>query len=356
MTTPVISARPDETFVPRVEAVLAAVLDRHHEAATDLASRKMVVAAKEFTFRGGKRLRPLFCHWGWRGAGRGGDEADVLAVAAAIELFHTAALVHDDLIDNSDRRRGRPTMHRMLEALHRDEGWRGDSAEFGRSAALLVGDGCLIWSEELFHSCTLGPDPDRARSVFGRLRAEVVHGEGLDLIGEARGCSIDEARDIARYKTAGYTVRHPLHLGGLLAGADEKLLTAYDGFGLLIGEAFQLRDDLVGCFGNPAVTGKSIVDDARQGKPTVLIAVARALAGARQRGRIDAIYGSGQITEGEAAELRDLLESVGARAAVEQMIGSARKGALERLHGTGIEPDARIALEALASAALDRDT
>lgn len=356
MTAPVVSAGPAETFRPRVEAVLADVLDRQLNAASSEHSRRLLAATREFTLRGGKRLRPLFCHWGWRGAGGVGSEDDVLSAAAAIELFHTAALIHDDLIDNSDLRRGLPTLHRVLQGLHRDAGWRGDSDEFGRSAALLAGDGCLVWSEELFHSRRLGPRPERARSLYARLRAEVVHGECLDMIGEASGSSIDEARDIARYKTAGYTVRYPLQIGGLLAGADDDLLAAYDGFGRLIGEAFQLRDDLCGCFGDPLVTGKSIIDDARQGKPTVLVAAARALAGPAERTRLEQVYGSGQITEGEAAELRDLLEAVGARAAVEQMITSCRAAALAHLAGSGIEPEAVRALTELAALALDRDS
>jgi geranylgeranyl diphosphate synthase type I len=160
--------------------------------------------------------------------------------------------------------------------------------------------------------------------------------------------------EIVRRKTAGYTVRYPLWIGGALAEADDGLLAAYDAFGLLIGEAFQLRDDLIGFFGASEVTGKSATDDARQGKPTVLMAVAREMADPRQAERLDALYGVPWIGDAEVAELRDTVQATGARSVVERMIADRHAAALCHLRQAPIEPLALAALEGLAMAAVDR--
>jgi geranylgeranyl diphosphate synthase type I len=310
---------------------------------------------RDFTLNGGKRIRPLFCYWGWRGAGGTLEDDRVITVASALELFHTAALIHDDLIDHSLERRGRPTLHRSLALVHQQADWRGSSEDFGYSSALLAGDACLVWSEEIFRSCPPAKGQERLDALFTLLRTEAIQGESLDIVGEASGASIADATEIIRRKTAGYTVRYPLQIGGVLAGADEALLAGYDAFGLLIGEAFQLRDDLLGFFGAPEVTGKSPLDDARQGKPTVLIAVARQMAGRRQAELIDALYGRPRLDAAEFAELRAAVEETGAREVVEQMIGDRHTDALARLRGVPIQEAALAMLESLAAAAVDRE-
>ncbi len=308
-----------------------------------------------FTMRGGKRVRPLFCYWGWRGAGGAPADPDVVAAAAALELFHTAALIHDDLVDASDLRRGRPSMHVAMSRWHAEGAWRGESAHFGRSGALLAGNACLVWSEEIFHGLRAVVANPAAREAFALLRTSAVYGEFLDLLGEARGSTIEGALSIVRHKTAGYTVRYPLQIGAALAGAEDDLKKAYSVFGLRIGEAFQLRDDLIGTLGSAEVTGKAVADDARQGKPTVLVAAARELADATQRARLDRLYGAPDLRSEQLAEIRRLIKDTGAPGVVEQMIADRHREALEALRAAPVHPTARQALELLAAASLHRD-
>nr|MDT0665566.1 polyprenyl synthetase family protein [Micromonospora sp. DSM 115978] len=188
-------------------------------------------------------------------------------------------------------RRGRPAVHRRLAALHRDSGWRGDADRFGRSAAVLLGDAFLAWADEMLVGSGLPPSSiARAWPVYADMRTELVAGQYLDLVGQAAG-RVDSATatKIARYKTAGYTVQRPLQLGGTLAGAPAALLDAYRAFGLLVGEAFQLRDDVLGAFGDPAETGKPSGDDLRDGKRTALLAATLSRCTHLQACRVEAL-------------------------------------------------------------------
>ena len=224
---------------------------------------------------GGKRLRPGFCYWGFRGAG-GTDSDEVLTAAAALELFQACAIVHDDVMDGSDTRRGQPAVHRRFAALHRTEGWTGDPEGFGAGAAILLGDLALSWSDQMLSTCGLPADAlARGHRVFDEMRTELMGGQYLDLLEQARGGgSVQRALRVARYKSAKYTIEKPLHLGAVLAGAGQDVLDGYSGYGLPLGEAFQLRDDVLGVFGDPAETGKPAGDDLREGNRTVLVALA----------------------------------------------------------------------------------
>ncbi|MFD0528010.1 polyprenyl synthetase family protein [Kitasatospora arboriphila] len=235
-------------------------------------------ALRDFLLDGGKRLRPAFCYWGWRGAGGSADHPGIADAAAALELLQASALVHDDLMDRSDTRRGLPSVHRRFEGLHRENGWRGDREQYGASAAVLLGDLLLIWCDELFQSSGLPDDAVRAaKPVFDLMRTEVMVGQYLDVLEPVAGDSadagaLDRAQTVLHYKSAKYTIERPLQVGALLAGAGPGLVEAYGAFGLPLGEAFQLRDDLLGVFGDPAVTGKPAGDDLREGKRTLLVA------------------------------------------------------------------------------------
>ena len=168
---------------------------------------------------GGKRLRPAFCYWGWRGTGAA-DGPEVLAAAAALELLHAAALVHDDVMDGSDTRRGQPSLHQRFAAYHAERGWRGSAAAFGTGAAILLGDLLLCWTDELFAASGLAPDAlARGRPVLDLMRGEVMAGQYLDLVAQASGdSSVAGALRVVEYKTARYTIERPLHLGAALAG------------------------------------------------------------------------------------------------------------------------------------------
>ncbi|MCI0687594.1 MAG: polyprenyl synthetase family protein [Sporichthyaceae bacterium] len=313
-------------------------------------------ALRDLLGHGGKRLRPAFCYWGWRGAG-GPDCAEIVVASAALELLQAGALIHDDYIDASDTRRGRPAAHRRFAALHRSRGWAGDADGFGAAAAIILGDLCLSWCDEMFERSGLPVTAlFRAKPVFQLMRTEVMAGQYLDVLGQHRGGpDVDAAMRVVRYKAAKYTIERPLHVGGLLAGADPALVAAYSGYGLPLGEAFQLRDDILGVFGDPVETGKPAGDDLREGKQTVLVALAYRQADAAARAALDAGLGDRVLDPVGVDRLRTILTETGAVAEVERMIEARTGQAQEALRAAAtVEPAARAALERLAVAATTR--
>lgn len=319
---------------------------------------------------GGKRLRAAFCWWSWRA--HGGDpastEADaVLRVGAALELFQAAALFHDDVMDDSDTRRGKPAAHRRFAARHAEEGWSGDPGRFGESAAILLGDLALVASEREFVRAVADLPADRraaAHAVFEGMRTEVTVGQYLDLLAEVLPWGEDpaaderRAREVIVAKAARYSVEHPLLLGAVLAGADEAALAATAAYGLPLGEAFQLRDDLLGVFGDPATTGKPAGDDLREGKRTVLVARAMAHAQAEEDAGLAAALhaGLGDRTLDDAAcrALADRIQASGAVADVEALIADLSERGFAELARAELTEDGRTMLVALGHAAVDR--
>ncbi|MFC1443898.1 polyprenyl synthetase family protein [Streptacidiphilus sp. N1-10] len=344
-----------ERFLDRQEAVLATV-------SPELGPLTGTVRA--FLDSGGKRLRPAFCYWGWRGAGGARDDDAAVAACSALELLQASALVHDDLIDRSATRRGLPSVHRRFEALHGEQGWHGDGARFGAASALLLGDLLLAWCDELLWGSGLPlAAVRRAKPVFDLMRTEVMAGQYLDLLepasagltGADREDAIDRARTVVHYKAAKYTVERPLQIGGLLAGADPALTAAYAAFGLPLGEAFQLRDDLLGVFGDPEVTGKPAGDDLREGKRTLLVAEASAACSAGDAGLLDELLGAPDLGDHEVGLLRAAIVRSGAPERVEQRIAALRGEALAALEAAPlVEPEARRVLRRLAGAATAR--
>ena len=252
----------------RVEAALARFLldQRILLMGIDPALHTVVDTIEGFVLGGGKRLRPAFAYWGFRGAG--GDDSDqVVAAAAALEFVQASALIHDDVMDASDTRRGEPSVHRRFELMHSSSKWYGDPKAFGASAAILLGDLCLAWSDELLRRSGIRVDALlRARPVFDMMRTEVISGQYLDVHAQVTAdSSLQRASTVARYKAAKYTVERPLLLGAAIADASTDIKQAYSGYGLPLGEAFQLRDDILGVFGDPELTGKPAGDDLREG-------------------------------------------------------------------------------------------
>ena len=306
---------------------------------------------------GGKRLRPAFCYWGYRGAG--GEDGDaIIEAAAALELFQACALIHDDVMDGSDTRRGQPAAHRRFASMHRTEGWVGDPEAFGMGAAILLGDLCLSWSDELL--CSSGLPAElllRGRHVFEEMRTELMGGQYLDLLEQARGGgSVERALRVARYKSAKYTIEKPLHLGAALAGAGQEVLDGYSGYGLPLGEAFQLRDDVLGVFGDPAETGKPAGDDLREGKRTILIARTLSEASPAQAETVRTLLGDPLLDADGVERLRSVIVDTGALTACEEMIKRFLDDALHALEQAPIDESARTALAALAVAATSRRT
>ena len=325
---------------------------------------------------GGKRLRPAFCYWGWRGAG-GPDGPEIIKAAAALELLHAGALVHDDLMDASDTRRGQPSLHRQFEARHAGRRWHGSAGAFGMGMAILLGDLLICWTDEMFHASGLPPDAlRRGRPVLDRMRTEVFAGQYLDLLGQAAGDeTVAGALRVVEFKTAKYTIERPLHLGAALAGAGlagpdgpfaggaragdggtgGALAAAYTAYGLPLGIAYQLRDDILGVFGDPAQTGKPAGDDVREGKRTVLLAIARSRATPGQAQVIDRYLGDPRLDEAGTAEVRAAITGTGAVAECERMIGRHASEAITALEDAPMTGEARQALAELAVAATARD-
>ena len=304
---------------------------------------------------GGKRLRPAFCYWGYRGAG-GADDDEVVTAAAALELFQACAIVHDDVMDGSDTRRGQPAAHRRFAALHRGQGWSGDPEAFGSGAAILLGDLALSWSDEMLGSARLPAERLAAADrVFADMRSELMGGQYLDLLEQARGGgSVERALRVARYKSAKYTIEKPLHLGAALAGAGQDVLDGYSGYGLPLGEAFQLRDDVLGVFGDPSETGKPAGDDLREGKRTALVAMALEVASEAQAGVVRRHLGDPHLSGQGVTALRQVIVDTGGLARSEALIAELLDDALAALAAAPVDEPARAVLGDLAEAATAR--
>jgi len=340
----------------RCDAELTAFLDRQDPHWPDGAPRGVYDTLRRFVLVGGKRLRPVFCYWGWRGAG-GADCREIVAAAAALEIFHAFALIHDDIMDGSDRRRGEPSVHRIFADLHTRSSWRGDSGRYGRNAALLCGDLCAAWADQMFHECGLDAEQiRRGYAVFAGMRTEVIAGQYLDLVSGVGDGSVASALTVIRMKAARYTVTRPLQIGAALAGAGPELLDAYAAFGDPLGDAFQLRDDVLGVFGDPAVTGKSVLDDLREGKSTVMMAQARNLADRSQAARLRELFGNPELDPTGADELRSIIVDTGALEAIEQMIRIRTQEAVTILVDASLTLETRTELTALAESVAERQS
>ncbi|HEY2301659.1 MAG TPA: polyprenyl synthetase family protein [Acidimicrobiales bacterium] len=312
-----------------------------------------LASLRRLVMAGGKRLRPAFCYWGFRGAGGDAGDPRIVRAGAALELLHTSALIHDDVIDCSASRRGLEVIHAEFARRHADAAWPGDSERFGEGIAILLGDLAFVYADML-----LAGVPAPALAVFDELRLEVNVGQLLDLIGSARrDATVESARRIGRYKSAKYTIERPLHLGAAIADPAGwgRLSGPLSDYGLPLGEAFQLKDDLLGAFGDPARTGKPAGGDIREGKPTLLYALSRQHAtGSASRLIIDR-FGAPDLSDREVAAIQTAFEDTGARAEVEAMVDALVTEALEAAGRMPISGEAAAALGALAHFVAGRD-
>jgi geranylgeranyl diphosphate synthase type I len=325
---------------------------------------------------GGKRLRPAFCVWGYVAAAGRPDDIELrslLTAAGSLDLLHGSALVHDDVMDSSDLRRGRPAAHRQFEALHANAGWLGDSEAFGKAGAIILGDLLVMWSAQMLHAAGLDQTAlERALPIVEAMRTEVTCGQYLDMVAQAHPLrqrapaidsvrpsielALDDASRVVEYKAARYTVQRPAQIGAALGGGDDELYYTLGAYGSPLGRAFQFRDDLLGVFGDPQLTGKPSGDDLREGKRTVLIAHAYAHAGeAGQKLLLQRLGDPGLTPEG-VAELQQVITESGAREAVEHMITEGFERAIRALQDADIAEEGRAGLTALAEAAVRRET
>ena len=362
-----------DTAVPSAAELAAAVTDQLREYLAERRAGSAYIGAdhealltvlEDFVLRGGKRVRPAFAYWGWRSVapvpGPEGVPPEAMRLFSALELLQACALVHDDVIDASSTRRGMPTVHIRFEDLHRSRAWRGSPAQFGISAAILLGDLALVWADDIVATATL-PDQARVRvrQVWSDIRTEVLGGQYLDIVAESSAAdTIESAMRVNTFKTASYTVTRPLQLGVAAAADRPDVQAVFGEVGTDLGIAFQLRDDVLGVFGNPAVTGKPSGDDLRSGKRTVLLAEAIERADRSDPAAAELLRRSvgTELDDAQVAELSGVIESVGALAAVEARIATLTDRALAALAAAPIDPTAARGLAEMARLAGNRSS
>lgn len=314
-TTPLSLLEVASRVDKRLESLLAPERQRWEKVDADLVPP--IDEISRLVLAGGKRLRPAFCFWGFVGAG--GDPTDELVIdaGAALELLHAFALFHDDVMDGSLTRRGEPTTNAKFEARHVDHKLAGESRRFGDGVAILVGDLAYVYSDQLMRNAS-----PQAWSIWNELRIELNFGQYLDMLGSAMNeRRREKAERICRYKSGKYTIERPLHLGALLAAPSrgDELLPVLSAYGLPLGDAFQMRDDVLGAFGDTAITGKPVGDDLREGKPTPLMAIATARASAAQLQELQRV-GNQDLTREEIARIQQVIRDTGALDELETVI------------------------------------
>lgn len=327
-----------EDLRAEVDARLGVFLSERSDALTEAGD--LIAAIRAVIEAGGKRLRPSFCYWGYRAAG-GSHGEEIVSVAAALELLHTFAIVHDDIMDADLQRRGRPSVF----------------AEHGTEKALLVGDLALVLADDLFMSSGFSPDVTaRGFGCYSRMRQEVIAGQYLDLKASGEP-EIDEAaaRRIAVLKSGRYSVEEPLAIGATLAGADDAFLEELSAFAAPLGEAFQLRDDLLGTFGTATETGKPTDSDIRRGKRNIVFARTLKSLSGRDRAWFSSRWGAGDLTDAEVERLRALAET-GALVSIEGLLRRLKGRATEALAALRCDADAKAALENLQALAIERES
>jgi geranylgeranyl diphosphate synthase type I len=338
-----------------------------------------VVDYTQSLLQGGKRFRALFCYWAWRAALNessyhqseqevNDSEQAIAGIAASLEMFHAAALVHDDLLDQSDTRRGAPAIHKRFESLHKEKHWAGAPERFGIAGSVLVGDLMLGWSSEIFGNALLH-SPNReiesaCRDEFSLMRVEVMAGQYLDVLEENAATTrpakegVGRAEKVILYKTAKYSIEAPLRIGAAFAGADQSTLNVFTQFGIPLGIAFQLRDDILGVFGDPSVTGKPAGDDLREGKRTVLVALTREALTEQSPSMADSfeeLLTSRELDAQQIAFMQKLIQGSGALEKTERMITELADRSLDSLESSSLEQTAKSALKSLALKVINRD-
>ena len=338
-----------------------------------------VVDYTQSLLQGGKRFRALFCYWAWRSCLNDSSylqseqeiqdsEQAIAGIAASLEMFHAAALVHDDLLDQSDTRRGAPAIHKRFETLHKEKSWAGAPERFGVAGSVLVGDLMLGWSSEIFGNALLH-SPNReiesaCRDEFSLMRVEVMAGQYLDVLEENAAATrpvsegVGRAEKVILYKTAKYSIEAPLRIGAAFAGADPAKLSQFTQFGIPLGIAFQLRDDILGVFGDPSVTGKPAGDDLREGKRTVLVALTLEALTERSPSMAESfeeLLTSRELDTHQIAFMQKLIKDSGALEKTERMIVELGNRSLESLDAANLEESAKATLKALALKVISRD-
>lgn len=322
-----------------VDSRLAGYLDEHLAAAKAFGPgvTEMVSALRDLTLRGGKRARAALLVAGYRAASTGASLEPALDAGVALELLHAYFLVHDDWMDHDETRRGGPSVHAALARRLR-------SREKGEASAILAGDYAVALAADALARVDVAPERmGRVLGCFAEMQLAAVTGQQLDLLANAA-----DVEKVYELKTGSYTIRGPLRMGALMAGGSARLLTALDRFALPVGIAYQLRDDLLGVFGDPKATGKPFGSDLRAGKNTIVLLTALKRARGRDHRLLKAVIGNARATKAELEQAVDVIERSGARELVEKRIEELTASALEALQAGRLPPSGALLLEGAA--------
>lgn len=328
-------------FRSRFDPVLAAFLAKETEAATMIRPEltELLKVSVEFIMAGGKRLRPAFTYFGYKAVG-GVDEEAILKAAVPMELVHAGALIHDDVMDNSDIRRGKPTVHKVFEKS------LGSKAT-GTATAIVAGDQILALADRALSEYPYFDERFRnARKIFDQMCVEINYGQYLDVIGNFMGLVDDDwVMKVMRFKTAGYTVEKPLAIGAVLAGVDNKKQEVLSGYGVPLGIAFQIRDDILGMFGTEAEVKKPVDSDLKEGKKTLLVIHALGELENQQRWeerqKFLGTLGNPELTEEDYRWCQDLMTETGALEYCENQVGALTERAKQSLLKEDFDPQAK---------------
>ena len=339
-----------------INSVLDDFTKARSRALTDIGSELQPVASamSEFITDGGKRFRPIFAYLGYLGTGAA-PRHEIVRACTALELVHVCALIHDDVMDGSDTRRNKPAIHKLFQSLHDDQSYEGNSERFGLASAILLGDLALVWADRLLVESGISREEFiSAQEVFSDMRDELMAGQYLDVLeGALATTSVERSLKVARFKSGKYSIERPLHFGAALAGKPD-FNDVYSRFGLPLGEAFQLRDDLLGVFGDPKITGKPAGDDIREGKRTVLIAITMENADQSQRNTMTSALGNSQLSEDDVAQVQEIIVKTGARDEVEKLITDLTQESISALRQSPIDEKIRSVLEEMSVIATQR--
>ena len=341
-----------------INEALSAFIDADNHYLTEIGTELEPVASalKDFLLQSGKRFRPLFAAIGYLGTGAQ-LTPEFFTALSSVELIHVCALIHDDVMDASDTRRGAPSIHRLFENLHRSKNFVGSAEQYGIASAILLGDLALVWASKMLHESNIPSHQIiAALPIFDEMEVELMAGQYLDIHEQALGSeSVERSLKVARYKSGKYSIERPLHFGAAIANSNpEKFYPIYSAYGLPLGEAFQLRDDLLGVFGDSAETGKPAGDDLREGKRTVLMALTGERANQSQREIIRELFGKADLTADEVQAMRAVIVDTGAKDHLEELITSLTHQATTAIDNPIINSHAQSLLHQMAIIATQR--
>ena len=334
----------------QIENALKEYLERERKRAItiNLANVKIIDFIMDFCLRGGKRIRPILFIKGYQAVG-GKNIKEIIRTSICIELLEAYLLIHDDIIDQAKKRRGGPTFHKMCEV------WKND-IHFGISSAIIAGDMISNLATKVIIESNFKKELKlKALSEFVQAELDCFHGELYDVILEKQNKikEIDFLKMVS-LKTASYTTQAPLIMGAILGEAKESQIEILRKYGALLGEAFQIIDDLLGTYGDEAVTGKSVDSDIKQGKKTLFLIHALKHAKKEDKDFLQKIWGNKNLTTNDINKVKNILIKTGSMAYSKNEAQKLTNQAKTILQSGNFKPETKIFLDKLTDFIIER--